>query len=251
MNKTKNKQSGFTLIELLTVITIIGILFGLAFKGGETAMTAAAKAEATNNMRNILQAYVAYHNENGGITEDLEGEEMIDTSGDQASMSGSGTNHTWVGVLAQFENSMNDANLYMLKRDKTGNKENKKHKAQVVLDPTDEERKTLDEKFEESILCFNMFAGLEESEAFGAGKTPVLYTAGLQEDGTWSKKGPHGKAGGHIGFLDNSVKGFKKIGKEDFYKFDDPEQETQKLSEAIFGIALGHSGEDSFDGERE
>ena len=36
-NPTKKNQ-GFTLIELLTVITIIGILFGLAFKAGDVAL---------------------------------------------------------------------------------------------------------------------------------------------------------------------------------------------------------------------
>ena len=250
MKKPNKKQSGFTLIELLTVITIIGILFGLAFKGGQTAMTAAAKAEAQNNMKNILLAYIAYHSESGGITEDLEGEEIVDTSGDEPSASG-GDNHIWVGVLAQFDNAMNDANLYMLKRDKVGNKENRKHSAKVVLDPTDDEKKTLDEKFEQSILCFNMFAGLEESDAFGTGGTPAIYTAGLQDDGTWSKKAPHGKAGGHIGFLDGSVKGFKKLKKDDFFERDNPETETQKLADAVYGVALGHTGEDPFDGERE
>jgi len=247
MKNSRNKQSGFTLIELLTVITIIGILFGIAFKGTDTALTAAAKAKAQSNMKQILLAYKAYHGESGGITDDLEGEEMVDTSDDEPSMSGSGTNHVWYGVLAQFDNAMNDAELYMLKRDKAGNKENRKHGAKVVLDPTDEERETLDEKFEQSILCFNVIAGLEENDNYA---TPVIYTAGLQEDGTWSKNAPHRKAGGHIGFLDGSVKSYKKFKEDDFYKFDDPQQETTNLGEAVYGIPLGHEGEDSFDGER-
>jgi prepilin-type N-terminal cleavage/methylation domain-containing protein/prepilin-type processing-associated H-X9-DG protein len=254
MNKRKNKKSGFTLIELLTVITIIGILFGLAFTGADVALTAAAKAEASNNMKNILQAYISFQNDNGGgIIDDLEGEEMVDTSADDLpTLSGSGTNHTWAAILAQFQRVMNDANLYMIDRDKTAKRINKRHNAQVILDPTDEEKRTMDQKFQDSMLSFNMFVGLEESEAFGAGKTPVIYTAGYNAtEGEWDKDAPHGRSGGHIGFLDGSVTHYKRIREEDFYRNDDPSQNTMDFSQAVYGLPLGHSGVDSLDGERE
>ena len=59
------KNKGFTLIELLTVITIIGILFGIAFKGADVALIAGAKAKQSANMRDILSAYISYNSENG------------------------------------------------------------------------------------------------------------------------------------------------------------------------------------------
>ena len=53
-NPTKKNQ-GFTLIELLTVITIIGILFGLAFKAGDVALTAGAKAKEKSNDKKLRE----------------------------------------------------------------------------------------------------------------------------------------------------------------------------------------------------
>tara|TARA_A100001037_G_C15068339_1_gene598165 strand:+ start:469 stop:1224 length:756 start_codon:yes stop_codon:yes gene_type:complete len=250
MNKPTNKNQGFTLIELLTVITIIGILFGIAFKGADVALTAGAKAKQSSNMRNILQAYKSYHDENGPIVEDIQEQEMVNTDDDEISYS-NGTNHDWAAVLADVNKEMNDATVWLSKRDKGAKKENRKHKAKYVLDPAaDEDNPEIDEDFQNSILCFNMFAGLEESEQDGASGTPVMYTAGLDEQGNWSKKAPNGKSGGHIGFMDAHVEAFKKITEDDFVKWEDPDQETELLQEAVNGAPLGHQGEDNFDGER-
>ena len=78
----------------------------------------------------------------------------------------------------------------------------------------------------------------------------MMYTAGLQADGTWSKTSPHGKSGGLIGFLDGSVKGYKRIKKGDFFKWDDPTVPTLDLREAVNGVPLRHDGVDPFDGLR-
>lgn len=250
-NPTKKNQ-GFTLIELLTVITIIGILFGLAFKAGDVALTAGAKAKEKSNMRNILQAYKSYHDSNGGITENIEEEEMVDDTDPDEPAYSQGTNHDWAGVLAEENAEMNDASIYMLKRDKFAKKENRKHKARNILDPdADEDNPKLDEDFKNSILCFNMFAGLEASDDFGASRTPAIYTAGLNEEGKWLKKAPHGPSGGHIGYMDTHVVSYKKIEEKEFVKHDDIREETLRLSEAVYGVALGHRGEDDFTGERE
>ena len=96
-----------------------------------------------------------------------------------------------------------------------------------------------------------MFAGLQESDDFGRCKTPVLYTAGLNEEGKWDKDAPHGTSGGHIGYLDGGVKPYKKLKEDEFKRYDEPTQDTQRLDEAIYGVPLSHRGKDEFTGDRD
>ena len=251
IKNSPQKNKGFTLIELLTVITIIGILFGIAFKGADVALIAGAKAKQSANMRDILSAYISYNSENGPIVENINEEEMVNTDDDEVTYT-SGTIHDFAAVLAEMSREMNNAEVWISARDKGAKKENRKHKATFVLDPdSDEDNQEIDEDFQNSILSFNAFAGVEESEQFGASGTPVVYTAGLDEEGSWSKKAPNGRSGGHVGYLSGHVKAFKQIKEEDFTQWDEPSQQTQNLKDAVNGAALGHSAEDSFDGERE
>lgn len=245
MKKPTKKNKGFTLIELLVVITIIGILAMLAFKGKAQMDVMATKTISLNNMREILRAYNIYDE---AITETIEEEEMTNDDGDEVSYS-SGSNHDWAAVLAADDQSMDNADLYMLAKDSVARSVNKAKDAKTVIDPdSDEDMPTLDTDFKESILCFNFFAGLREPDHMP--NPPVGYTAGLKDDGKWGKKAPMKSAGGHIGYLDGSVKFFKKIGKEDFRKYDDKAEFTQDLREVVYGAALGHDGEDDFSGER-
>ena len=93
IKNSPQKNKGFTLIELLTVITIIGILFGIAFKGADVALIAGAKAKQSANMRDILSAYISHTtDENGPIVENINEEEMVNTDDDDVTYT-SGTIH--------------------------------------------------------------------------------------------------------------------------------------------------------------
>ena len=59
------KQNGFTLIELITVIAIIMILMGLLFPAFNAAKEAARRAQAKNDMTQIVTAVNAYYTEYG------------------------------------------------------------------------------------------------------------------------------------------------------------------------------------------
>ncbi|MBT3470744.1 MAG: type II secretion system protein [Opitutae bacterium] len=245
MKTSNNKSRGFTLIELLVVITIIGILAMLAFQGKAQMDIMATKTISLNNLREILRAYNIYGE---AISEDIEGEEMVEDDGDEVSYS-KGSNHDWAAVLAADSQSMDTPALYMLDKDSIAKAINKSKNAKNIIDPdSDDDMPTVDSDFKESILCFNFFAGLREPDHLP--NPPVGYTAGLKEDGKWSNKAPLKTSGGHIGFLDNSVKFYKRIKEEDFRQKDDKTTETQNLKEAVYGAALGHDGEDDLSGER-
>jgi len=58
---------GFTLIELLIVIAIIGILMALLFPAVGSAIDAARKAQAKNDVTQIATAIIAYETEYGHL----------------------------------------------------------------------------------------------------------------------------------------------------------------------------------------
>lgn len=62
---TLSRRRGFTLVELLVVITIIGLLAGLAFPAINAALTAAKKAEASAMVNQLKVSLTAYQTEYG------------------------------------------------------------------------------------------------------------------------------------------------------------------------------------------
>jgi prepilin-type N-terminal cleavage/methylation domain-containing protein len=60
-----NRARAFTLIELLVVIVIIAILIGLAFPVFQTVQTTAKKAQAKNDVTQIVTAVNAFYTEYG------------------------------------------------------------------------------------------------------------------------------------------------------------------------------------------
>ncbi|TSA36132.1 MAG: prepilin-type N-terminal cleavage/methylation domain-containing protein [Verrucomicrobiaceae bacterium] len=66
-NPVMRKTSAFTLIELLIVIAIIGILMSLLFPAVNSAIDAARKAQAKNDVTQIATAIVAYETEYGKL----------------------------------------------------------------------------------------------------------------------------------------------------------------------------------------
>ena len=60
-------SSSFTLVEILVVVSIIGLLAGLAFPAIQGALNSAKKGKAKAEMQSIVTAVKAYQNEYGRL----------------------------------------------------------------------------------------------------------------------------------------------------------------------------------------
>lgn len=70
----RQTPSSFTLVELLVVISIIGLLAGLAIPAIQGGMAAGRKAESANQLKQLGTLAVAYTAENGGMLPEEGGE---------------------------------------------------------------------------------------------------------------------------------------------------------------------------------
>ncbi|MGC6466424.1 MAG: type II secretion system protein [Akkermansiaceae bacterium] len=79
MKKQKNTmRKGFTLVELLVVIAIIAVLAGLATPAILKAQKAAAKAQATNNAKEIGTALLDFVEQYGGYPSEDTKQQLVD-----------------------------------------------------------------------------------------------------------------------------------------------------------------------------
>jgi len=175
-------RSAFTVIEMITVIAIVAILMAVLVPVVSNIMGSASRSSDANNLRQLAMAYIAHITESGA-TKSASFNSVDD----------------WAVALAQAGN-FNEPALFIAQGDPaiTGTLPTKVHTNGAV-----------DSTFAASPL--SVAAPKVVNLNSSAASTPVVWTRGLQADGTWSANSPYGIKGGYVAFLDGHVTFYKQV----------------------------------------
>lgn len=206
--KPCTRRSGFTLIELLTVIAIIGILAGILIPAIGNVRKSASQAKSMSNLKQIALAYNTFSSA-GGRTRTI----SVGAYNENTSPTSADSVLQWPLVLAQ-NGGLVDATVYYIESD------------QAVTDAggVDTLPKIIGQKdasglftpngdwtgLSTEVIGYEMVAGTSANA--NSSTTPLLWTKGLQTDGTWdSDINPWGADGGHIAFMDGHVTFYQNV----------------------------------------
>ena len=189
-----SSRSGFTVIELITVIAIVSILMAILTPVVSNMMGSARRSSDASNLRQLAMATIAYINE-AGATKSASFVDM----------------NSWAMALAKSGN-FNEAALFLATGDPalTGTLPTKIFTTiTTTTDSTTNSTDTIDTTFAASNLGVAAAKTLNLNSS--AASTPVVWTRGLQADGTWSATSPYGTKGGYVAFLDGHVTFYSKV----------------------------------------
>lgn len=195
--RRSGRAAGFTLIELLTVIAIIGILAAIVIPTVGSVTDKAKRAVDQTNIREIAKAATIYAQDNNDALPDPQ----------PASIPATVLNATqraflWPGIMAR-NNILTDPKMYFSKLDPAFSGTY----PQSIINQTDATKRSLDTSFTNGrSLSYEFVGGLRTSDP---ATTPVVFTRGLQTNGTWSlNSGVYKDTGGYIAFLGGNVEWF-------------------------------------------
>jgi prepilin-type N-terminal cleavage/methylation domain-containing protein len=187
----RNARAGFTLIELLTVIAIIGILAAIIIPTVGTVREKAQRAVDANNLREILKAAQIYAGDNQENLPDPQSIANTVLNTPQPAWK-------WPGILAK-NNILTDPTFYFAKNDAAFDGTY----PTFIIQPT-AQRNTLNTTFTNGRSpSWEFVGGVKMSDP---ATTPVIYTRGLQANGTWSAtSGVYKDVGGYVAFLGGNI----------------------------------------------
>jgi prepilin-type N-terminal cleavage/methylation domain-containing protein len=188
-----SSQAAFTLIELLTVIAIIGILAAIVIPTVGTVREKAQRAVDSNSVREILKAAQIYAGDNQDRLPDPQPASIPNTVLNAPQLA-----FKWPGILAK-NNILTDPTFYFAKNDPAFSGTY----PQFIIQPG-AARNALHTSFTtQRSPSWEFVGGVKMSDA---ATTPVIYTRGLQANGTWSAtSGVYKDTGGYIAFLGGNV----------------------------------------------
>lgn len=191
----------FTLVELLTVIAIIGILAAIVIPTVGTVREKAERAVDSNKLREILKAAQIYAGENRDLLPDPQPASIPNTVLNAPQLA-----WKWPGILAKNK-ILEDPAFYFCKNDPAYNSTTP---PQFIINPS-AARNTLHTSFTQGgrSPSWEFVGGVKMSDA---ATTPVIYSRGLQTNGTWSAtSGVYRDAGGFIAFLGGNIAFYPRI----------------------------------------
>jgi type II secretory pathway pseudopilin PulG len=177
---------------LVGVVTVVGILTAILIPTvGKVRATALRTADGSN-LRQIGQAALVYAIDHDGACPPL----MLSADG-QAEGNTPATIHAVAAALAR-DGGLNDATMWLAGADRN-----------VTRPVLSADRASVDEDFElETAFAWDFATGVHIAMP---PTTPIAWTRGLREDGTWGADGVYGPEGGHIMFLGGNVQFFRDL----------------------------------------
>tara|TARA_B100000614_G_C14510643_1_gene478417 strand:- start:348 stop:1073 length:726 start_codon:yes stop_codon:yes gene_type:complete len=230
MIKTKSTpRSGFTLIELLTVIAIIGILAAILIPTVGAVKKKASMVTSSSNLKQIAIAYATFSN-SGTRTRTIAKGAWSETSNKQAN-----DMLQWAKVLA-YHAGLTDAGIWFISSDEKVSNYAGTLPRSIGIKNADG---TFTESAEWTAITEEVisYSAVVDMNANASGSTPLIWTKGLQTDGTWTITSPWQGEGGHIAFMDGHVEFFPNI-KDAEYKLAPGSASTGTTSTSDIAAAI-------------
>jgi len=195
----RTSHAAFTLIELLTVIAIIGILAAIVIPTVGTVREKAQRAVDANSIREILKAAQIYAGENQDRLPDPQPASIPNSVLNAPQLA-----WKWPGILAK-NNILTDPTFYFAKNDPAFSGTY----PTFIIAPS-AARNALHNTFTQGRSpSWEFVGGVKMSDS---ARTPVIYTRGLQANGTWSAtSGVYKDTGGFIAFLGGNVAFYSNV----------------------------------------
>jgi prepilin-type N-terminal cleavage/methylation domain-containing protein len=257
------KKLGFSLVEIVIVLTILGVLMSLAFRGVSSLTEAARKTKAISHLKTIADAYRQY-------TEDT-GHPIRWKDLDKVATGGSGYDVSLIAAVLASEGYLSAVEAWIWDFDYSVRKyvSGKAIPEKICNIQKDATGKIISGKVNPNFrgkngLPFSVCAVAAGDSCTAddfllhAGEIPIAYSRGLREGatapGTWASSnldfdrgGVFEDRGGFIAFLDGHVQWFDHLGEGDrcvLQKYG-ADAMTNKISEALPKGAYTGVGADS------
>jgi prepilin-type processing-associated H-X9-DG protein len=183
MNANANKRRWFSKPKIIVIVCLLLVGVVIAILTGHNVFEAAHRFEAMTNLLQIEKAYDFYISTSNPV---------------HAATQPGDTAHDFVVSFARIT-KQNDASVWFIKSDeKLAGEEIPK---MVILG--DLKTGQINPAFAKLPLSYEMVGNLALNSP--PTTTPIVWTRGLRDDGTWAPDSPWQGKGGHIAYLDGHV----------------------------------------------